>query len=102
VAVADEIAAVAGVDVVFAAASDLGGFSGERQGEPGFEALVTTIRDATRGADLTLGGPLGWANREGFGFFQAPNDTRLIYLGAQTALKNAGSGIAPVEGTSRE
>ena len=93
VAVADEIAAVAGVDVVFAAASDLGSFSGERQGEPGFEALVTTIRDATLGADLMLGGPLGWANREGFGFFQAPNDTRLIYLGAQTALKNAGSGI---------
>ena len=45
--IADEIAAVPGVDVVFAASSDLGSFTGLRQGDPGYEALVTNIKDGT-------------------------------------------------------
>ena len=102
VAVADAIAAVPGVDAIFAAATDLGSFSGKRQGDPEFEAIVTTIRDATLGAGLTLGGPLGWANRDGFSFFQAPDDTRLIYLGAQATLNSAASGIARIEGTEQQ
>ncbi len=102
VAVADAIAAVAGVDAIFAAGTDLGSFSGRRQGDPVYEAMVTTIREAALGAGLTLGGPLGWANRDGFSFFQAPDDTRLIYLGAQAALKGAASGIARIEGAAQQ
>ena len=102
VAVADAIAAVPGVDALFAAATDLGSSSGKRQGDPELEAIVTTIRDATWGAGLTLGGPLGWANRDGFSFFQAPDDTRLIYLGAQATLNSAASGIARIEGTEQQ
>ncbi len=102
VAAVEEIAAVPGVDAIFAAATDLGSFSGKRQGDPEFEALVTTIRDGALGAGLALGGPLGWANREGFSFFQAADDTYLVRLGAQTALENAGSGIARIEGTEQQ
>ncbi|HJO04856.1 MAG TPA: aldolase/citrate lyase family protein [Acidobacteriota bacterium] len=102
VAVVEEIAAVPGVDAVFAAASDLGSFSGKRQGDPEYEALVTTIRDATLGAGLALGGPLGWANRNGFSFFQAADDTDLIRLGAEAALESAGSGLARIEGSQTQ
>ena len=99
VEVADEIAAVPGVDVVFAASSDLGSFSGKRQGDPEYEAMVTTIHDETLRAGLTLGGPLAWTNRDGFSFFQAPGETTLIRQGARTSLANAASGVAPIEGT---
>jgi 2-keto-3-deoxy-L-rhamnonate aldolase RhmA len=71
VAVADEIAAVAGVDVVFAAASDLGSFSGERQGEPGFEALVTTNNDSRRHTGRRP--DAGWSARLG-----KPRGVRLL------------------------
>src|ERR1043166_3167064 len=43
VANAKEIASVPGIDVIFAASTDLGNFSGYRQGDPQYEALVTTI-----------------------------------------------------------
>src|SRR6266545_2186860 len=69
VAIADEIAAVPGVDVVFVASTDLGRFSGFRQGEAEYEALVTKILNATLKAGLKLGGPLAWRNRQGFSFF---------------------------------
>ncbi len=101
VAIADKIAAVPGVDVVFAASSDLGSFSGFRQGDPQYEALITTIRDATLQAGLKLGGPQAWRNREGFTFFQGPGATSLIRLGARTSLDAAPSGVAPIEGTPR-
>ncbi len=101
VAIADEIAAVPGVDVVFAASSDLGSFSGFRQGDPQYEALITTIRDATLQAGLKLGGPQAWRNREGFTFFQGPGATSLIRLGARTSLDAAPSGVAPIEGRPR-
>ena len=101
VAIADEIAAVPGVDVVFAASSDLGSFSGFRQGDPPYEALITTIRDATLQAGLKLGGPQAWRNREGFTFFQGPGATSLIRSGARTSLAAAPSGVAPIEGTPR-
>ncbi len=101
VAIADNIAAVPGVDVVFAASSDLGSFSGFRQGDPQYEALITTIRDATLQAGLKLGGPQAWRNREGFTFFQGPGATSLIRLGARTSLDAAPSGVAPIEGRPR-
>jgi 4-hydroxy-2-oxoheptanedioate aldolase len=103
VAIADEIAAVPGVDVVFVASTDLGSFSGYRQGEPQYESLVTRIKDATLKAGLKVGGPLAWRSRPGFSFFQGPGETSLIRSGAQVALgatpaPGARPGVAPTEG----
>ncbi len=86
VAAADQIAAVPGVDVVFAAPTDLANFSGYQQGDPRYEALVTAIRDATLRAGKKLGGPLAWKGRPGFTFFQGPREAVLIRSGAAAAL----------------
>ena len=94
-----EIAGVPGVDVVFVASSDLGSFSGKRQGDPEYEALVTTIHDDTLAAGKMLGGPSAWRDRDGFLFFQGPGTTSLIRRGARAALE-AASGVAPIEGTT--
>ena len=101
VAAADEIAAVPGVDVVFAASTDLSSFTGWRQGEPDYEALVTRIRDATLRAGIELGGPQAWMDREAFSFFQGPGATSLIRLGVRTSLDSAPIGVAPTEGAGR-
>jgi 2-keto-3-deoxy-L-rhamnonate aldolase RhmA len=104
VAIADQIAAVPGVDVVFVASTDLGSFSGFKQGEPQYEVLVTKIMEATRKAGLKLGGPLAWKDsRTGFDFFQGPDETALLRSGAQSALgisapPAARTGVAPTEG----
>jgi len=84
---AAKIADVPGVDVIFAASTDLGNFSGYKQGDPQYEALVTRIHDVTLRAGLKLGGPLAWKNRAGFTFFQGPGETGLITSGAQQTLK---------------
>jgi 2-keto-3-deoxy-L-rhamnonate aldolase RhmA len=84
---AAKIADVPGVDVIFAASTDLGNFSGYKQGDPQYEALVTKIHDVTLRAGLKLGGPLAWKNRAGFTFFQGPGETGLITSGAQQTLK---------------
>jgi 2-keto-3-deoxy-L-rhamnonate aldolase RhmA len=89
VANAEKIAAVPGIDVIFAASTDLGNFSGHKQGEPPYEALVTRIKEATLARGLKLGGPLAWKDRAGFSFFQAPGETALIQAGAQAILKPA-------------
>jgi 2-keto-3-deoxy-L-rhamnonate aldolase RhmA len=101
VAIADEIAGVPGVDVVFAASTDLGSFSGLRQGNADYEALVTTIHDATLEAGRKLGGPLAWRDRKDFTFFQAPSEANFIRLGVEAALKAAPTGQAPIEGAER-
>ena len=108
VANAKEIAAVPGVDVIFAASTDLGNFSGTKQGEPKYEEMVTTIHDTVLKAGLKLGGPLAWKTRAGFSFFQGPGETALIKLGAPVSLGTAPtvgrakpSGIAPLEGTEK-
>ncbi len=98
----EEIAAVPGVDVVFAASTDLYSFSGKRQGEPEYEAMVDRIRDAVLGAGLKLGGPLAWRDREGFSFFQAPGVGSLIRRGAQALLEETASGIAEIEGSEEQ
>jgi 4-hydroxy-2-oxoheptanedioate aldolase len=98
VAIADDIAAVPGVDVVFAASTDLGSFSGLAQGDPRYEQMVTDIVDATRAAGVYLGGPQAWMNREGFTFFQGPSDTALIRIGVQESLRTAPRGVATTEG----
>jgi 2-keto-3-deoxy-L-rhamnonate aldolase RhmA len=89
VANAEKIAAVPGIDVIFAASTDLGNFSGYKQGEPQYEALVTGIKDATLARGIKLGGPLAWKDRPGFSFFQGPGESVLINAGAQVILKNA-------------
>ena len=96
----DRIAAVAGVDVVFAAATDLFSFSGFAQGTPEYEAMVTRIHYATLGAGCGLGGPVQWRNREGFNFFQAPTATVLVGRGARDLLSETET-VAPVEGSER-
>jgi hypothetical protein len=76
--------------VIFAASGDLANFSGHKQGEPEYEALVTRIHDVTLKAGIRLGGPQNWKNRPGFTFFQAPPEWMLVQTGAQVNL-----GIAP-------
>ncbi len=104
VEIADEIAAVDGVDVVFVASSDLGSFTGLRQGDPNYEALVTRIKDATLAAGKYVAGPSAWKDtREGYTFFQGPGETQLIRSGAQLSLEGAAQeglprGVAPIEG----
>ena len=95
---AAEIAAVPGVDVVFAASSDIRSFSGHSQGEPEYEEIITYVRDAALGAGRKLGGPQAWMDREGFSFFQGSSATALVRLGARTSLENAPTGVAPIEG----
>ena len=75
--IADKIAAVPGIDLVFVASTDLGSFSGLRQGDAKYEALVTKVVDATAKAGLKLGGPLAWKDsRKGYVFFSAPQKRR--------------------------
>ena len=102
---AGEIAAVDGVDVVFVASSDLGSFSGARQGDPYYEGLVDDVVGATNGAGKYLGGPSAWmTTREGYNFFQAPGTGAIIRAGARVMLEDADpcrflpSGATPVQG----
>ncbi len=87
---AEKIASVPGIDVIFAASTDLGNFSGHpysganRQGDAYYESLVKRIHDVTLAHNLRLGGPLAWRQREGFTFFQGPGETALIAAGAQS------------------
>ena len=105
---AEKIASVPGIDVIFAASTDLGNFSGHKQGEKEYESLVTRIHDVTLEHGIRLGGPQAWKDRQGFTFFQAPGETTLIQLGAQVNLsrnpaQNSGmkAGVAPTEGAER-
>jgi 2-keto-3-deoxy-L-rhamnonate aldolase RhmA len=108
VAIAEQIAALPGVDAVFAASTDLSSFSGFRQGDPQYEAMVTKIHDLTLKYGKGLGGPLAWKNRPGFNFFQGPGETSLLRSGARAALgggppsEGAPKGLAPLEGTEKK
>lgn len=102
---ADEIAAVEGVDAIFVASGDLGSFSGKRQGDSEYEALVSRIKSETEAADKFVGGPSAWmTSREGYQFFQAPSVGSLIRIGARVTLEEADpcrflpSGATPVAG----
>ena len=107
VAIADQIAAVPGVDVVFIASTDLGSFSGFKQGQPEYEALVDRIKEPVMKAGLKLGGPHAWqSTRKDYAFFQAPGETALIRMGAQATLKGtvvSGTprGVAQIEGSEK-
>src|SRR5579863_7067813 len=101
---AEKIASVPGIDVIFAASTDLGNFSGHRQGDKEYEALVTRIHDVTLQHGIRLGGPQAWKDRPGFTFFQGPGETQLIQSGARVNLGTnqggAKSGAAPIEGAT--
>jgi len=66
----DKIAAVKGVTALFAASSDLGNFSGYRQGTPDYERLINIVHDATLKHHIGLCGPSAWATRPDFNCFQ--------------------------------
>jgi 4-hydroxy-2-oxoheptanedioate aldolase len=105
--IVDQIASVPGVDVVFAASTDLSSFSGFKQGEPKYEALVTRIHDETLKAKRTLAGPMAWRNRHGFLFFQGPGEGALIRTGAQASLggkvtEGPKPGVAATEGEEKK
>ncbi len=105
VELAEKMAAIPGVDVIFAASTDLSSFTGLKQEDPKYEALVTRIHDATLKAGKILAGPVAWRNRPGYKFFQAPSEASLIKTGAQAVLAvtpaAAKKGIAPTEGAEK-
>lgn len=104
IAIAEQIAGLEHVDVVFAASSDIGSFTGLRQGNPEYEALITRIKDVTLAAGKYLAGPSAWKEtREGYTFFQGPPESALIRMGAQQSLQGSAQrelprGVAPIEG----
>lgn len=104
VEIVDQIAALEQVDVVFAASSDIGSFTGLRQGDRDYEALITRIKDATLAADKYLAGPSAWKDtRDGYTFFQGPPEAALIRSGARLSLEGSTNsqlprGVAPIEG----
>lgn len=107
VKIADEIASTPGVDVVFVASTDLGSFSGFKQGEPQYEALVKQIEQSVNKAGKKLAGPLAWKfSRQGYAFFQGPTEASLIKTGAEFDLggspkSESRKGIAPTEGAEK-
>lgn len=107
VAMADKIAAVAGIDGLFVAATDLGSFTGLRQGDAKYEALVDQVVAVVQKRGLILGGPSAWKQtRKGYNFFQAGDELSLLRAGARIELGGqpaAGTprGVAPIEGGDR-
>jgi 2-keto-3-deoxy-L-rhamnonate aldolase RhmA len=104
---AEKIASVPGIDVIFAASTDLGNFSGHKQGDKEYEAMVSRIHDVVLAHGIRLGGPQAWKDRPGFTFFQAPTDAALLQLGAKANLAGSSGargsqpgeqpGVAPIE-----
>jgi 2-keto-3-deoxy-L-rhamnonate aldolase RhmA len=105
--IVDKIAAVPGVDVVFVASTDLSSFTGLRQGDAKYEAIVTRVHGAVLKAGLKVGGPSAWRDRAGYTFFQGPNEAGLIRTGAREALalpaagQRGQRGVAPTEGAEK-
>jgi len=69
---ADKIAAVPGIDAVFAASSDLGNFAGYKEGDPDYEREINIVHDAALRAHKYLCGPYAWLARPDFKCFQGP------------------------------
>jgi 2-dehydro-3-deoxyglucarate aldolase/4-hydroxy-2-oxoheptanedioate aldolase len=67
---ADKIAALPGIDAVFAASTDLGNFAGYKAGDPDYEREINIVHDAALRAHKYLCGPFSWLNRPGFKCFQ--------------------------------
>ena len=107
VKIADDIAAIPGVDVVFVASTDLASFSGYKQGDPQYEALVKSIEQSVTKAGKKLAGPLAWkSSRQGYSFFQGPTEASLIKTAVEFDLGGAPKsesrkGVAPTEGAEK-
>ncbi|MEZ5488709.1 MAG: aldolase/citrate lyase family protein [Gammaproteobacteria bacterium] len=105
VEIIEQVVNTPGIDGIFIASSDLGSFTGRRQGDPQYEALVTRVKEQTLAAGLFVGGPLAWLeSREGYSFFQGPSAGALIRAGTRVSLESADpcrylpSGATPVAG----
>jgi len=85
---AREIAAIPGVDAVFAASGDLGNFSGYKQGDPDYERLINVVHDAALAAGKRLCGPFAWRDRPDFTCFQNGSETAAIARGVAAELGN--------------
>ncbi len=107
VKIADQIASIPGVDVVFVASTDLASFSGYKQGDPQYEALVKSIEQSVTKAGKKLAGPLAWkSSRQGYSFFQGPTEASLIKTGVEFDLggspkSESRKGVAPTEGAEK-
>ena len=84
--IVEEVAAVEGVDVVFAASGDLGSFTGYSREDPRYLDMIYRIRDATLAAGKYVAGPFSWKDWEGFTFFQGPSESSLIKSAAKLEL----------------
>jgi 2-keto-3-deoxy-L-rhamnonate aldolase RhmA len=85
---AREIAAIPGVDAVFAASGDLGNFSGYKMGDPDYERLINVVHDAALAAHKRLCGPFAWRDRPDFTCFQNASETAAIARGVAAELGN--------------
>jgi 2-keto-3-deoxy-L-rhamnonate aldolase RhmA len=83
---ADEIAKVPGVTAIFAASSDIGNFSGYKQGDPDYERAINIVHDAAIKAGVKLCGPFAWKDRPDFTCFQAGHEGVQITRGARAEL----------------
>ncbi len=105
VEIASQIADIPGVDVVFVASTDLGSFSGYKQGEPQYEALVTRVHDSVLKANRKLGGPHAWLKRPDYMFFQSAGESGIIRAGAKAILDaeqaKKAPGKAQIEGSEK-
>ena len=90
--IVDEVAAVEGVDVVFAASGDMGSFTGYSRDDPRYMSLINRIRDATLAAGKWLAGPLAWYDRQGYTFFQGPSEGSLIRDGFKVSVEGVRPG----------
>ena len=86
---AREIAKLPGVTGLFAASGDLGNFSGFREGDAEYEALITEVATAAREAGIHACAPLRWANRPSFTCFQAGTEAANIRRGAAAEIRQA-------------
>ena len=88
IANASKIAAVPGVDVVFAASGDIGSFTGYERSDPRYKMLIEKIHDDVLSSGKILGGPYSWRDRHGYRFFQGPSESGLIKSGANVVLSD--------------
>ena len=97
IANASKIAAVPGVDVVFAASGDISSFTGYERSDPRYKMLIEKIHDDVLRAGKILGGPYSWRDHHGYRFFQGPSESGLIKSGANVVLSNT-----PVTGNQKD
>ena len=95
---AREIARIPGVTGLFAASGDLGNFSGFREGEPEYEALIAEVATAAKEAGIHACAPLRWADRPDFTCFQAGTEAANIRRGAAAELQQAAERYASTGG----